>query len=168
MKLFSIYLNRRVFVMICKVHLPTRWVGDGFRQQHVTEESIIAPKCFMDSSLSLDRFISNERCVRFVLYIIFIEIPKLYRPWSDAAFCGIWSGSESDLLANECFFVVVFFLFLHWYSLLPSSCSISLLPPISFLPLSWRRHKWPTMIHYETTPIQIYRKFYLQKLKMFS
>ena len=46
----------------------------------------------------LDQSISNFRgvwCTFFVFILFRIDVPvsKQWRPWSDAAFCGVWSGS---------------------------------------------------------------------------
>ena len=57
-------------------HLP-----NGFSHLYQLDESIF--------------HLRSVWCMFFILFIFFIEIPvsKQCRPWSDAAFCGIWSGS---------------------------------------------------------------------------
>ena len=49
------------------------------------------------------------------------------------------------------------------HSYLSSACPI---PTVNtFYSIQWR---WKRIAHYENTPIQIYRKFHIQKLKIFK
>ena len=87
---------------------------------------------------------------------------KQSRPWSGVAFCGVWSKSTLFALTNlsDDRVNTVKDQRRHWAI---SSGHTCIRPPNSQCGLH-RIHE----THYENTPIQIYRKFHLQKTENFQ
>ena len=54
---------------------------------------ILTHICLVDPSILITWTISFPICFIFILFKIEIPVGKQWRPWSDAAFWGVWSGS---------------------------------------------------------------------------